>query len=111
VLDLNELYTRRYHRRFGDRTEALRFLLERARLVVASRGASSRQEIAALLELEPREVAANILYLDLPSEIAERSATEVRDRVKRGQSIEGLVPPSVESYIAERGIYRNRETS
>ena len=111
VLDRNDLYTRRYHRRFGDRIEALRFLIEHARLVVAGRGASRRLEIAALLEHEPSEIAANVLYLDLPSEMAERSATEVRDRAMRGQSIEGLVPPRVESYIVERGIYRDREIS
>jgi nicotinate-nucleotide adenylyltransferase len=34
------------------------------------------------------------------------SATEIRRRVAAGESISGLVAPSVERYIAERGLYR-----
>lgn len=108
VLDRNNLYTRRYHRGFPDRVSALKFLLEHACLVVAGRAGSTQRDLASLLKDEPREIAANVLYLDLPSDIAARSATEVRERVRRGQPIEGLVPPSVESYIAERNIYTNR---
>ena len=34
------------------------------------------------------------------------SATEVRERVRRGKSIRYLVPEAVREYIAARGLYR-----
>jgi len=34
------------------------------------------------------------------------SSTDIRDRVSRGESIEGLVCPHVEQYIREHGLYR-----
>jgi len=34
------------------------------------------------------------------------SATDIRRRVKAGESIDGLTPPAVVNYIAERGLYR-----
>ncbi len=34
------------------------------------------------------------------------SSSDIRDRVALGQSIEGLVPESVASYISEHGLYR-----
>lgn len=34
------------------------------------------------------------------------SATEIRNRIRKGRSIEGLVPPAVASYIREEGLYR-----
>jgi nicotinate-nucleotide adenylyltransferase len=34
------------------------------------------------------------------------SATEVRERVRRGEPIGDLVPPAVADYIRERGLYR-----
>ena len=34
------------------------------------------------------------------------SATDVRQRAERGQSLRGLVPPSVEEYISKQALYR-----
>jgi nicotinate-nucleotide adenylyltransferase len=34
------------------------------------------------------------------------SSTEIRARVRAGQSINGFVPPAVAAYIAEAGLYR-----
>jgi nicotinate-nucleotide adenylyltransferase len=36
------------------------------------------------------------------------SATEIRKRVAEGTSIAGMVPPAVERYIAEHGLYRGK---
>jgi len=34
------------------------------------------------------------------------SSTQIRDRVKNGKSISGLVTPSVEKYIIDKGLYK-----
>lgn len=42
----------------------------------------------------------------LESVASEVSATEIRQRVRQGKSIRGLVPPLVEEYIEKQGLYR-----
>jgi len=37
------------------------------------------------------------------------SSRSVRDKVKRGKSLRGLVAPEVERYIADHGLYRDEE--
>ena len=70
-------------------------VLELARLGVATRPgytpatASPRIQI---FELEPHPV----------------SSSEIRERVRSGEPLEGLVAPAVAQYIAERGLYRGR---
>ena len=41
----------------------------------------------------------------LPTKAVEVSSTEIREKLKNGESITGLVPADVESYIKERGLY------
>ena len=107
VLDRDDRYTRRYHRRFSDRAEALQHLFSRSRLIVAARAGGGLGELRALIEREPAEIGARILFLDFPSELGDRSATEVRTRAAKGLPIAGLVPESVERYIGERELYRS----
>ena len=45
----------------------------------------------------------------LKMEEVDLSSTWVRERAKRGDRIEGWVPPQVASYIAERGLYGYRK--
>jgi len=42
----------------------------------------------------------------IPVPVIDLSATQVRERVKRGQSIRYLVPDAVREYIAAHGLYR-----
>lgn len=42
----------------------------------------------------------------LPVRNIEISSTQIRDRVRRGQSIHFLVPENVEQYIRDHGLYR-----
>ena len=41
--------------------------------------------------------------IDIPD--VDMSSTDIRERVRLGQSIVGLVPPAVETYIRERHLY------
>jgi nicotinate (nicotinamide) nucleotide adenylyltransferase len=106
VLDPEDLYTKRYYRRFNDRLDALDYLFSRSRLVVAARSGAGRREVQSLLENEPERFRERISYLDFPSDLGERSATEVRHYLRAGRSIARLVPHAVEQYIQERGLYR-----
>ena len=105
VLDRSDRYTRVYHHRFRDRREALTFLAARSRLVVAGRAGATLRDVTTLLETEP-EIRDRVLYLDVPDRIAERSATEVRQRIHLGESISHLVPAAVERRIRARGLYQ-----
>ena len=105
VLDPHGRYTAKYFRSFNNRADALRHLLARSRIIVAGRAGADYTNVRALVEREQAELTDRILYLDFPSDLGERSATEVRARVRAGQPITGLVPPVVEAYIYERGLY------
>ena len=68
-------------------------VLELARLGVASRpgyAPATTSPRIEIFELEPHPV----------------SSTEIRERVRRGEPIGGLVAPAVERYVAEHGLYR-----
>ena len=34
------------------------------------------------------------------------SSTQVRERITKGEALDGLVPPQVEQYIQEHGLYQ-----
>jgi nicotinate-nucleotide adenylyltransferase len=106
VLDPYDRYTDRYFLRFSSRREALKYLLDRSHLIVAGRAGSSYEDVRALVEREQPEAGDRILYLDFPSDLGDLSATEVRRRARAGDSIAGLVPPAVDAFIRERGLYR-----
>lgn len=68
-------------------------VLELARLGVATRPGytpATTSPRIQLFELEPQPI----------------SSSEVRERARRGEPLDGLVPPAVARYIAEHGLYR-----
>jgi nicotinate-nucleotide adenylyltransferase len=77
-------------------------VLELARLGVASRPGYPRERLEDVLRgvRHPERV----LFFEIdPVPV---SSSEIRERVARGESIDGLVPPAVAAEIAGRGLYR-----
>jgi nicotinate-nucleotide adenylyltransferase len=77
-------------------------VLELARLGVAGRPGYPRERLEQVLSrLEHPE---RVLFFELdPVPV---SSSEIRERVARGESIDGLVPAAVAREIAEGGLYR-----
>jgi nicotinate-nucleotide adenylyltransferase len=77
-------------------------VLELARLGVASRPGYPRERLEQVLSglAQPERV----LFFEI--EPVPVSSSEIRERVARADSIEGLVPPAVAREIAGRGLYR-----
>ena len=82
--------------------ERPRRIPELARLAVARRADSSPE---ALEEAERRlpGLGERVIWLKMPAVAV--SATEIRERVREGQPIGGLVPATVEEYIRKQGLY------
>lgn len=51
-----------------------------------------------------KEYGADITVLDMPP--VDASSTDIREKVRRGESISGLVLPATEEYIIEHKLYR-----
>jgi nicotinate (nicotinamide) nucleotide adenylyltransferase len=109
ALDIEDRYTARYYRKFNNRREAIKYLVERSRLIVANRDCNGREEIDRLIEREKDLLEGRVLILETAGDLGERSATEVRRRARAHQSIDELVPAAVSRYIGERGLYRKSE--
>jgi nicotinic acid mononucleotide adenylyltransferase len=105
VVDLEDRYTERYHRKPGDRKEALEYLFARSSFIVAARAGIGLDNLNLLVEREPAVPRDRVLYLDFPPDLGELSSTEVRKRSGAGESITGLVPAAVDQFITLRGTY------
>jgi nicotinic acid mononucleotide adenylyltransferase len=62
VLDVKDLYSGRYHRRFKGRIEALKYLFAHSSLIVAGRAGAGSQSVKNLLSTNPqcRQIAFSI---------------------------------------------------
>ena len=80
-----------------------RRILELARVAVAPRPGTPRVDRAWTAQHFPG-LESRITFLDGPQ--VDIAATEIRERVGQGQSIEGLVPDAGARYIAAHGLYR-----
>ena len=76
-------------------------VLELARLGVATRPGYERGELERLRATLPDPSRVELFEIE-PWPV---SSTEVRDRLRRGQSIDGLVPPAVAALVDELGLY------
>jgi nicotinate-nucleotide adenylyltransferase len=80
-------------------------VLELARLAVAMRPGVSCRALEAVRER--LRAGDRIVEFDLAP--VELSSTEIRERVARGESIQGLVEPAVAEAIVQLGLYRGAE--
>ena len=77
-------------------------VLELATLAVAGRAGGGG---SAASEALPGGLRGRVIWLDMPP--LDVSATDIRERVRAGRSIEGLVPEAVREYIAAENLYRD----
>lgn len=105
VLDPQDRYTKRYHRLFSGRAEALDYVLTRSQFIVAGRASAGLQDLEELLRRESEPTRDRIHFLDFPADLGEVSSTDVRNRRKDNLSITGLVPAGVDKFILEHRLY------
>jgi nicotinate-nucleotide adenylyltransferase len=72
---------------------------------VAPRTAEDREKIREVAEGFAPELATKLKSHVLAGTPIDISATTVRERLANGESVTGLVPPEVESYIQEHRLY------
>ena len=78
-------------------------ILELCRLVAVPR-VGCRLPDLELLEKSLQGISQRVVMLDKPQ--IDVSASIIRDRVAKGLAIGDLVPPAVEGYIRQQGLYR-----
>ncbi|MDD2417599.1 MAG: nicotinate-nucleotide adenylyltransferase [Oscillospiraceae bacterium] len=83
-------------------------IAKNAVLCAAQRNGSGTQKLEEYAEILQKRGARCII-----EEISELSAssTDIRRRIQMGESLEGLVPPPVEKYIKQRGLYKNPQNT
>lgn len=80
-------------------------VLELARVAVAMRPGVSRAELDAVRS----RLRAGDRVVEFTMEPVAVSSSEIRERVARGQPLDGLVPPAVAEAIVRLGLYRDAE--
>lgn len=80
-------------------------LLNLCNFIVAKRPSSDNERLAETIKSLNIKHKALIYALEAP--LIDISSTQIRDRVKKGLSIEYLVPSSVETYIKKKKLYKD----
>jgi nicotinate-nucleotide adenylyltransferase len=78
-------------------------LITLCRLVVVPRAGCPKPDLAEL-EKEIPGLIQSIIMLDSP--VIEVSSSDIREKVKNGDDVRGIVPDAVAEYISEKGLYR-----
>ena len=77
--------------------------LELCTFVVASRPGSTDKEASIKKSLAAKHLT-NIIWMRTPE--IPISSTEIREKIQKGLSIDGLVPQAIVEYIRQRDLYR-----
>ena len=77
-------------------------ILELAKLAVARRADVSREALEGAGRRLPG-MLERVVWLEMP--LVEVSATEIRERARRGQPLVGMVPAAVADYIQQHRLY------
>lgn len=77
-----------------------------ARIAVAARGPASRLDALPPERLDRLVPGLGARFVRVEMPAIGVSATDLRERVRRGGTVRYLVPEAVERYIGERGLYR-----
>ncbi|HYO75979.1 MAG TPA: nicotinate-nucleotide adenylyltransferase [Thermoanaerobaculia bacterium] len=85
-------------------------IFELANFVVLTRGEHRLDDALASRVVEPDERASRGAITFAENAMIPISSTEVRKRVRDGESIEELVPPPVSRYIHHYGLYRKGQS-
>ncbi|MEX1098528.1 MAG: nicotinate-nucleotide adenylyltransferase [Planctomycetales bacterium] len=80
-------------------------IAELATIVAVNRGDRPLPDPAALAATLGEPLAERIRFVTMPG--IDLSATDIRRRVRAGESIRFMTPRAVEAYIREHGLYRN----
>jgi len=96
----------RWHR-FDDFVAQLDHLVIAPRNELASPTEESPTPLSEVLHAMPQVTRERMTILDLPRVTI--SASEIRERQRRGETIRYLVPETVRSYIEQHGLYRATE--
>jgi nicotinate-nucleotide adenylyltransferase len=80
-----------------------RTLLRLARFAVVARPGCDLEKDLAELE---RDLGARLSLISIEPDAI--SATEIRERVRRNEPLDGFVPPAVRDYIAAHNLYREK---
>ena len=100
---LERLFDPKYYR---DTEEELSRFFARSRVVAANRAPHGPADLQAFLRRPVcRPYVDRIDVIHLPEALAAISSTQVRERIRQGLPIEGLVPRSVARAIAVLGLY------
>lgn len=81
-------------------------VLARSRLAVATRPGYPRERLQSVIDRLSQPERVRFFEIE-PLPI---SSEDIRERVRHGVPIDGLVPPAVAELIGERGLYRVEET-
>jgi nicotinate-nucleotide adenylyltransferase len=81
-------------------------VIARARLAVATRPGYPRERLQSVLDRLSRPERVQFFEIE-PLPI---SSEDIRERVARGEPIDGLVPPAVAELISARSLYRLEDT-
>ena len=79
-------------------------ILRNYHLIAARRPDTDTEDGMRKIEFFRREYGADITVLDM--EPVDASSTQIRENVREGRPINGMVPPEVEEYIIEHKLYR-----